>query len=105
MQKIKKDDNVIILVGKDKGKQGKVTSLVNGDKVLVAGVNRAKKHQKPNPNKGISGGIIELEMPIHISNVALYNPATKKADRVGFKFLEDGQKVRVFKSTQENVDG
>ena len=105
MQKIKKGDDVIVLVGKDKGKQGKVTSLLRGDKVLVAGINQAKKHQKPNPNKGISGGIIEIDMPIHISNVALYNPATKKADRIGFKFLEDGKKVRIFKSTQENVDG
>ena len=105
MQKIKKGDDVIVLVGKDKGKQGKVTSLERGDKVLVAGINQAKKHQKPNPNKGISGGIIEIDMPIHISNVALYNPATKKADRIGFKFLEDGKKVRIFKSTQENVDG
>jgi len=105
MQKIKKGDDVIILAGKDKGKQGKITFLDKNTKVTVSGVNKAKKHQKPNPNKGISGGIIDVEMPIHISNVALYNPETKKADRVGFKFLEDGKKVRYFKSTQENVDG
>ncbi len=104
MQKIRKGDDVIVLVGKDRGKQGKVTSLIAGGKVLIAGINQAKKHQKPNPNKGVSGGIVEIDMPIHISNVALYNPATKKADRVGFKFLEDGKKVRFFKSTQENID-
>jgi len=105
MQKIKQGDEVIVLTGKDKGKQGKVTKIFNEEKkVLVQGVNVAKKHQRGNPNAGVAGGIIEKEMPIHISNVALYNPETQKADRVGFKFLEDGKKVRYFKSTNEVVD-
>ncbi|WP_198245330.1 50S ribosomal protein L24 [methane-oxidizing endosymbiont of Gigantopelta aegis] len=105
MQKIKQGDEVIVLTGKDKGKQGKVTKIFNEkNKVLVQGVNVAKKHQRGNPNAGVAGGIIEKEMPIHISNVALYNPETQKADRVGFKFLEDGKKVRYFKSTNEVVD-
>ncbi len=105
MQKIKQGDEVIVLTGKDKGKQGKVTRIFNEEnKVLVQGVNVAKKHQRGNPNAGVAGGIIEKEMPIHISNVALYNPETQKADRVGFKFLEDGKKVRYFKSTNEVVD-
>ena len=103
MQKIKQGDDVIVLVGKDKGKQGKVSKVLEDDKLLVEGVNRAKKHQKGNPNLGVSGGIIEKDMPIHVSNVALYNPKTKKADRVGFRFLEDGKKVRFFKSTNEVV--
>jgi large subunit ribosomal protein L24 len=104
MQKIKKGDEVIVLTGKDKGKQGLITKLVGTDKVLVQGINKAKKHQKPNPNQGVAGGIIDKEMPIHISNIGLYNPDTKKADRVGIKFLEDGKKVRFFKSTNEVVD-
>jgi len=104
MQRIKKGDEVIVRTGKDKGKRGTVVKLVGADKVLVQGINRAKKHQKPNPNKGINGGIIEMDMPIHISNIGLYNSETKKADRVGFKFLEDGKKVRFFKSTNEVVD-
>jgi len=105
MQKIKQGDEVIVLTGKDKGKQGKVTRIFNEEnKVLVQGVNVAKKHQRGNPNAGVAGGIIEKEMPIHISNVALYNPETQKANRVGFKFLEDGKKVRYFKSTNEVVD-
>jgi large subunit ribosomal protein L24 len=105
MQKIKKGDEVIIRTGKDKGKRGKVLQvLINANKVLVAGINRVKKHQKGNPNAGVQGGIIEKDMPVDISNVGLYNPQTKKADRVGFKFLEDGKKVRYFKSTNEVVD-
>lgn len=104
MQKIKKGDEVLVRTGKDAGKRGTVTKLVEGDKVIVEGVNRVKKHIRPNPQKGVAGGIIELEMPIHISNIGLYNPQTKKADRVGFKFLQDGKKVRVFKSTNEVVD-
>ncbi len=104
MQKIRKGDEVIVLAGKDKGKRGSVSKVLDNDKLLVQGVNRVKKHQKPNPTKGVPGGIVEKEMPIHISNVALYNPETQKADRVGFKFLEDGKKVRFFKSTNEVVD-
>lgn len=103
MQKIKQNDEVIVLVGKDKGKQGKVIKILENKKILVEGVNRVKKHQRGNPNLGVSGGIIEKDMPIDVSNVALYNPKTKKADRVGFRFLEDGKKVRYFKSTNEVV--
>jgi large subunit ribosomal protein L24 len=104
MNKIKKGDEVIVLTGKDKDKQGVVLSVVSTEKVLVEGVNTVKKHQKPNPNKGIEGGIVEKQMPINISNVAIYNPQTKKADRVGFKLLEDGKKVRFFKSNNEVLD-
>ncbi len=104
MQKLKKGDEVIVLTGKDKGKQGKILSVIDDKKVLVEGINRSKKHQKGNPNAGIQGGIIDKDMPISISNVALYNPETKKADRVGFRFLDDGKKVRYFKSTNEVVD-
>ncbi len=104
MNKIRKGDGVIVLAGKDKGKRGSVLSWVDAQHVLVEGVNRAKKHTKPNPMKGQLGGIVEKEMPIRISNVALFNAATQKADRVGFKALEDGRKVRVFKSNGENVD-
>src|ERR1017187_1808293 len=94
MRKIKKNDDVIIIAGKDKGNRGNVLNVLD-DKVLVAGINKVKKHQKPNPVKGVAGGIVEIEKPIHISNVAIYNAATKKADRVGVKSLEDGRKVRV----------
>ena len=104
MAKIKKGDDVIVRTGKDKGKSGRVTKILKGDKVLVEGINQVKKNQKPNPNAGVSGGIIVKDMPINISNVGLYNTETKKADRVGFKFLEDGKKVRYFKSTNEVVD-
>ena len=103
MQKLKQGDEIIVLSGKDKGKQGKVLKKM-GNRLLVEGINRAKKHQKGNPNAGIQGGIIEKDMPIDISNVGLYNPETKKADRVGFKVLDDGKKVRYFKSTNEVVD-
>lgn len=103
MLRIKTGDEVVISTGKDKGKRGKVTKLVGDDKVLVEGVNVVKKHQKPNPQAGTPGGIVEKEMPIHISNVMLYNPASQKGDRVGFKTLEDGKKVRVFKSNGEVV--
>lgn len=102
MRKIKKNDDVIIIAGKDKGNRGNVLSVLD-DKVLVSGVNKVKKHQKPNPVKGVAGGIVEIEKPIHISNVAIYNAATKKADRVGVKSLEDGRKVRVFKSSGEVI--
>ena len=104
MEKIRKGDDVIVLTGKDKGKRGSVLRRIDEDHVLVDGVNRAKKHMKPNPVKGVAGGIVDKDMPIHLSNVALFNPATKKADRVGFKVLEDGRKVRVFKSNGEQVE-
>jgi len=104
MQKIRKGDDVIVRIGKDKGKSGRVIKVLKDDKVLVEGINQVKKNQKPNPNAGVSGGIIVKDMPINISNVGLYNPVTKKADRVGFRFLEDGKKVRYFKSTNEVVD-
>ncbi|MBU1426779.1 MAG: 50S ribosomal protein L24 [Gammaproteobacteria bacterium] len=103
MNKIKKNDDVIVITGKDKGSRGSVLSVLNNDRVLVAGINKVKKHQKPNPVKGTSGGIVEIEKPIHISNIAIYNAATKKADRVGVKQLEDGRKVRVFKSNGEVI--
>lgn len=104
MEKIRKGDDVVVTTGKDKGKRGTVVRRVDTDHVVVEGVNRAKKHVKPNPIKGVAGGIVDKDMPIHISNVALFNPATKKADRVGFKSLEDGRKVRVFKSNGELVN-
>ncbi len=104
MNKIRKGDGVIVTTGKDKGKRGTVIAWLDEQHVLVEGVNRVKKHTKPNPMKGQPGGIVEKEMPIQISNVALFNSATQKADRVGFKSLEDGRKVRVFRSNDENVD-
>ncbi|TAN67391.1 MAG: 50S ribosomal protein L24 [Methylobacter sp.] len=104
MQRIKQGDEVIVRTGKDKGKTGRVSRILKDNKVLVEGINQVKKNQKPNPNAGVSGGIIVKDMPINISNIGLYNPETKKADRVGFKFLEDGKKVRYFKSTNEVVD-
>jgi len=103
MRKIKKNDDVIVIAGKDKGNRGNVLSVM-GDYLLVNGINKIKKHQKPNPVKGESGGIIQKEAKIHISNVALYNAATEKGDRVGIKTLEDGRRVRVFKSNGEVVD-
>ena len=103
MQKLKQGDEVIVITGKDKGKRGTI-SLVKTDRVVVDGVNVAKKHQKPNPNLGVAGGIVDKEMSINVSNVAIYNGASGKADRVGFKQLDDGRKVRVFKSTGEVVD-
>ena len=102
MNKIKKNDDVIVIAGKDKGSRGNVLSML-GDRVLVSGVNKVKKHQKPNPVKGTTGGIVEIEKPIHISNIAIYNATTKKADRIGVKQLEDGRKVRVFKSSGEVI--
>lgn len=104
MRKIKKGDEVIVLTGKDKGKRGKVKQVLENDRVIVEGINIVKKHQRPVPARGIPGGIIEKEMPIHISNVAIFNPMTGKADRVGFRFLEDGRKVRYFKSNNEVID-
>jgi large subunit ribosomal protein L24 len=105
MQKIKKGDDVIVITGKDKGKRGSVVRvLTEEDRVIVENVNIAKKHQKPNPAVGAPGGIIEKEMPLDISNVAIFNPITGKADRVGIKVLEDGRKVRFFKSNGEVID-
>jgi len=104
MRKIKREDEVIVLAGKDKGKRGKVTKVLEDNRVVVAGINIIKKHQKPNPQLGVTGGIVEKEAPLQVSNVAIFNPSTNKADRVGFKFLEDGRKVRFFKSTGEVID-
>jgi large subunit ribosomal protein L24 len=103
MQKLRQGDEVIVLTGKDRGKFGKILQVLEDRKLIVEGINRAKKHQKGNPNAGVSGGIVEKDLPIDASNVALYNPKTKKADRVGFKF-DNGTKVRFFKSTNEIVD-
>ena len=103
MDKIRKGDEIVVIAGKDKGKRGTVVSRVDAEHVVVEGVNRAKKHVKPNPVKGVVGGVIDKDMPLHVSNVSLYNPATQKADRVGFKQLEDGTKVRIFKSSGEVV--
>jgi large subunit ribosomal protein L24 len=104
MRKIRKGDVVIAIAGKDRGKHGTVLRMLGEDKLVVEGINRVKKHQKPNPVKGVTGGIVEMEMPLQISNVALYNPVTKKADRVGIKALQDGRRVRFFKSNGEVVD-
>ena len=105
MDKIRKGDEVIVIAGKDKGKRGAVVLRVDAEHVVVDGVNRVKKHVKPNPVKGIVGGVIDKDKPLHVSNVSLFNPATKKADRVGFKLLADGKKVRIFKSNGEVVGG
>lgn len=104
MQKIRKGDDVVVVAGRDKGKRGMVLQRLDEQSLLVEGVNRVKKHVKPNPMKGVTGGIQEKEMPIHLSNVALFNPATQKGDRVGVKVLEDGRKVRVFRSNGELVE-
>ena len=104
MNRLKKGDEVIVLAGRDKGKRGSVLRLLDSARALVNDINVVKKHVKPDPNKGETGGIIEREAPIHISNIALFNPATNKADRVGIKTLEDGKKVRFFKSNGEVVD-
>ena len=103
MLKIKRDDEVIVIAGKDKGKRGKVLKVLEKNRLLVAGVQMIKKHQKPNPQAGVAGGIIEKEAPIQVSNVALFNSATSKGDRVGFKVLEDNKKIRIFKSSGEAV--
>lgn len=104
MRKIRKGDKVVVLAGRDKGKEGTVLSVSPNNRLLVEGANMVKKHVRPNPNKGITGGIVDQEASLHISNVAVYNPITKKPDRIGFKFLEDGKKVRYFKSNGEIVD-
>ncbi|PIP78824.1 MAG: 50S ribosomal protein L24 [Gammaproteobacteria bacterium CG22_combo_CG10-13_8_21_14_all_40_8] len=104
MNKIKSGDEVIVLTGKSRGERGRVTRvLLQDNKIVVEGINLIKRHTKPNPNAGIEGGIVEKEAALHVSNVALFNPATGKADRVGFKFLEDGKKVRYFKSNGDLV--
>jgi len=104
MNRLKKGDQVYIISGKDKGKTGTVNRLTQDDKVLVDGINLVKKNVKPNPNKNETGGIIEKEMPLHVSKVMLFNPNTKKPDRVGFMTLKKKKKVRVYKSTGEQVD-
>ncbi len=104
MNKIRKGDEVIVVAGKDKGRRGTVLRRVDDERVVVEGINRVKKHVRPNPMKGEVGGIVEKAMPIHISNVALFNPNAQKGDRVGIKVLEDGRKVRFFKSNGELVD-
>jgi large subunit ribosomal protein L24 len=103
MLKIKRDDEVIILAGKDKGKRGKVRKVLDNNKVIVAGINMVKKHTKPNPQAGVAGGIVEKEAPIQVSNVAIFNPGSNKADRVGFK-VDGDAKVRIFKSSGEVID-
>jgi len=103
-KKIKTNDDVVVIAGKDKGKRGKVIKVLPNGRVLVSGIQMVKKHQKPNPQLGVPGGIVEKEAPIDVSNVALYNPETRKADRVGFR-VEDGKKIRVFKSNGAAVDG
>jgi large subunit ribosomal protein L24 len=104
MQRIRKGDEVVVIAGKDKGKRGSVLSVMADGRLVVSDVNMVKRHTKPNPNRGVPGGIIEKEMPVHPSNVMLFNPQTSKGDRVGFRMLEDGRKVRYFKSTDEVVD-
>ena len=105
MSKIKKGDEVIVITGKDKGKRGKVLRVLPvKNRAVVEGINLIKKHVRPNPQLGEQGGVVTREAALHLSNIALYNPATKKADRVGFKILEDGRKVRYFKSNKEIVD-
>ncbi len=103
MRKIKKGDNVVILAGRDKGKRGDVSQTVGADYVLVVGVNQVKRHTRPNPMKNQPGGIITKEVPIHVSNVAIWNPVTLKGDRIGFRVLADGRKVRFFKSNGEVI--
>ena len=104
MNKIRKNDDVIVIAGKDKGKRGAVTRVLSNGRVIVENINMIKRHTKPNPNNGIAGGIVEKEASLHISNIALFNPTTKKADRAGIKTLEDGRKVRFYKSNDEVVD-
>ena len=104
MRRIRKGDDVVVIAGKDKGKRGSVLNVMPDGRLVVSDVNMVKRHTKPNPNRGVPGGIIEKEMPVHPSNVMLFNPQTSKGDRVGFRMLEDGRKVRYFKSTDEVVD-
>ena len=104
MSKIRRDDEVIVLAGKDKGKRGKVLKIVDGGRVIVGGIQLVKKHQKPNPQLGVQGGIIEREASIHVSNIAIFNSETNRGDRVGFKMSEDNKKTRFFKSTGKSID-
>ena len=104
MNKLKKGDTVIIKAGKDKGKKGEIMKVIDEENLVVSNINLAKKHIKGNPNKGVDGGIIEREMPIHISNIMIFNPLTKKGDRVGFKKLDTGKRVRIFRSNKEVID-
>jgi large subunit ribosomal protein L24 len=104
MQKIRKGDDVMVIAGRDKGKRGTVLRRVGKSHLVVEGVNRVKKHQRPNPMKGLQGGIVDKDLPIHVSNVALFNPQTKKADRIGIKTMPDGRHVRLFKSNGEQAD-
>ena len=104
MKEIRKGDKVMVLTGKDKGKQGTILSVLEDNRVLVEGINMIKRHTKPNPNKGVTGGIVDREASIHISNVALHNPATNKGERVGFRTMQDGSKVRIFKKSGEVAD-
>ena len=104
MRKIKREDDVIVIAGKDKGKRGTIKRVLKDGRIVISGVNMVKRHTKPNPMLGTQGGIVEREAPIHSSNVAIYNKETNKADRVGFKVLEDGSKVRIYKSTQKEID-
>jgi large subunit ribosomal protein L24 len=104
MRRIRRGDDVIVIAGKDKGRQGTIIRLLGTNRVLVEGINLVKRHTKPNPTRGVAGGIIEREAPIHTSNVMLYNPFTQKGDRVGFRILDDGRKVRYFKSNNEVLD-
>jgi len=104
MRKIRKGDNVIVIAGKDKGKRGSVLRVLDESFLLVEGANSVKKHQKPNPMKGTTGGIVTKEMPIHVSNVAMFNPTTQKADRIAIKKLDDGRRVRIYKSNGEMLD-
>ena len=104
MNRIRKGDEVVVLAGRDKGKRGTVLRRVDAEHVVVEGINRVTKNQRPNPMKGVSGGIIDKDLPIHVSNVAVFNPATKKGDRIALKKLPDGRKVRIFKANDEQVD-
>lgn len=104
MRKIRKNDQVVVLSGKDKGRRGTVLSVLDKNRVIVDGINQVKRHQKPNPSRGVTGGIVQIAKPMDVSKVALYNPVTGKGDRVGFRLLADGRKVRYFKSTNEVID-
>ena len=104
MNKIRKGDSVIITIGKDKGKQGIVSQVLNNYRVVVEGLNMVKKHTRPNPAKGDQGGVVSKEMPLNVSNIAIFNNATKKADKVAIKTLKDGKKIRIYKSNQEAID-
>ena len=105
MRKIKRGDTVVVIAGRDKGKRGDVARVVDDTHVIVNGVNQVKRHTKPNPMKNQPGGILSKEVPIHVSNVAIWNPVTQKADRIGFKTLDDGRKLRFFKSNGEQING